>query len=114
MKAPKCRLCGYEHWLNESHVFPDDKPVKAALATKPKPAMVVHKPPVVVHKSSGGGSQKAAVVVHKDRKADRHKDSKERKAYRKWKARIKRNPAKASEAGQALMQSINAEITSWH
>ena len=125
MKAPKCRLCGHEHWLNESHVFPDDKP-----APKPKRPVVADKPvvvadrlrdgggqprSVVADRPQSGGGQKAKVVADKPgRKADRHINDKARKAKEKWRKRIKRNPAKASEAGQALMQSINAEITSWH
>jgi len=41
MSAPKCKLCGANHWSNEDHKFPDDpKPKKAA----PKPKEPVKEP----------------------------------------------------------------------
>lgn len=110
MKAPKCRLCGHEHWNNEPHRFEDSKPAK----TKPTPAVVVHSRPLVVHKPVAGGSQIDSVVVHKARSADRHSNDKERKAYRKWWMKHRRNPDKALREAVAIMKSIAATIKEMH
>lgn len=72
MKAPKCRLCGHEHWNSEAHHFGD---------------VVVHKPEKVVHAKP--------VVVHKESKHGRYADAEKRRQYRRGWMKRKRAEARA-------------------
>lgn len=36
MKAPKCRVCGYQHWNSEPHVFQEASGGSSKVDKKPK------------------------------------------------------------------------------
>lgn len=76
-----CAGCGKDYWLPAR--WQHDK------------CVVVHKPDFGGSRISDGGSQASGVVVH-DRRGDRHRQTDERKAYRREWMRQRRKQTKVA------------------
>jgi hypothetical protein len=65
MKAPKCRLCGKEHWSHEPHVFEETG------SRKPREREAARKEPgAPVHKAEGLESVVAGTTQNRRKRAD--------------------------------------------